>query len=330
MKKLELHNFQAHEKSILKLSPSLNSITGQSDQGKTSILRAIKWIKDNRPRGDAFIRHNTKQAVVILDEITHITGTGGNTYKYQDNTYRALKGEVPEQITDALNIGEDNIQEQHDSIFLLNISPGKVAQKLSELAQLERTTRALSYIKSKIRTVNEEVKATEASIVSNTEVCDKLEFIEDINNEYTQIEFKQAQIESLRQAHSTISLAIKKASDESYKLLTFKNTDDAITAIDSIIKNTIEYTHYKKTLCTLKQVINTIQETQEKVNIRIPNLRVDRLILYKEKLVSLNRAILKIKKEKENLNNIVREHEIILEQWGEMKGKECPLCGKPL
>ena len=43
IKKIELHNFQSHEYTEMEFDRGLNVILGNSDVGKTAILRAIKW-----------------------------------------------------------------------------------------------------------------------------------------------------------------------------------------------------------------------------------------------------------------------------------------------
>ncbi len=59
IKSAKLINFQSHIDSLLEFHSGVNSITGQSDSGKSSILRAINWVIHNKPSGDAFIIQNS-------------------------------------------------------------------------------------------------------------------------------------------------------------------------------------------------------------------------------------------------------------------------------
>ncbi|WP_035425703.1 AAA family ATPase, partial [Halalkalibacterium ligniniphilum] len=53
---VRLENFQSHLDTSIDFSTGLNVIVGQSDSGKTSILRAIRWVLYNQPRGTDFMR----------------------------------------------------------------------------------------------------------------------------------------------------------------------------------------------------------------------------------------------------------------------------------
>ena len=51
---LQINNFQSHKYSVMELHKGVNVIIGPSDSGKTTILRALRWLVWNRPSGDAF------------------------------------------------------------------------------------------------------------------------------------------------------------------------------------------------------------------------------------------------------------------------------------
>lgn len=64
IKKVELNNFQSHDYTEMKFDRGLNVILGNSDVGKTAILRAIKWALYNEPKGDYFIRQGERDVSV--------------------------------------------------------------------------------------------------------------------------------------------------------------------------------------------------------------------------------------------------------------------------
>ena len=53
-KYLHLINFQSHLNTVIELHPGLNILVGESDQGKTAIIRALRWLFYNEPRGTGF------------------------------------------------------------------------------------------------------------------------------------------------------------------------------------------------------------------------------------------------------------------------------------
>ena len=54
IQKLNIQNFQSHKDTKLEFHPGVNVIIGQSDSGKTAIIRALRWLIWNRPGGDDF------------------------------------------------------------------------------------------------------------------------------------------------------------------------------------------------------------------------------------------------------------------------------------
>ena len=55
VKSIDMENFQSHEKTHVDFDAGLNIIIGESNNGKTSILRAMDWVVDNQPLGTDFI-----------------------------------------------------------------------------------------------------------------------------------------------------------------------------------------------------------------------------------------------------------------------------------
>lgn len=75
IKHVEIKNFQSHEYTIVEFKDGLNTIIGESNSGKTSILRAIRWCLDNDPKGSDFITtgRDDCSVTIIFDDGTSIT-----------------------------------------------------------------------------------------------------------------------------------------------------------------------------------------------------------------------------------------------------------------
>lgn len=158
---LILNNFQAHQFSELELSEGVNIITGTSNSGKTSIVRALAWVMNNRPRGDGIIRKGTEESfvAVVLDNagVTRRRNKKFNGYevdcKSQEHTVKleALGGDVPKEVSEVLNLTDINMQEQFSPYFLVMDSPGKVGQYINSITKLSELDQVISSIGSKIR-----------------------------------------------------------------------------------------------------------------------------------------------------------------------------------
>lgn len=99
---LELENFQCHARTRLAFSPGLNVIVGPSDQGKTAIIRALRWVLYNEPRGSDFVRVGAEscRVTVTFDDGTRITREKGpRTNRYvieKDGERREFNTVTPE------------------------------------------------------------------------------------------------------------------------------------------------------------------------------------------------------------------------------------------
>lgn len=66
IRRVVIENFQSHERSELDFSQGLNVIIGPSDNGKSAVLRAIRWALYNEPRGSDFVRSGARECRVTV------------------------------------------------------------------------------------------------------------------------------------------------------------------------------------------------------------------------------------------------------------------------
>jgi exonuclease SbcC len=64
--KVIVENFQSHVRSELTFTKGLNVIIGPSDNGKSAILRALRWALYNEPRGSEFVRSGARECRVTV------------------------------------------------------------------------------------------------------------------------------------------------------------------------------------------------------------------------------------------------------------------------
>lgn len=143
-----LKNFQAHKDTTVQFDNGLNIIVGESNNGKTSILRGILWAIDNQPLGNDFIMAGENECSVLIAFNDGTSIKRGRTIKdtgyyeityYDDNgvlqtaTYRGFTNAVPVEVANVhqmpkVNITKDiethlNVLSQLDGPFLLTESP---------------------------------------------------------------------------------------------------------------------------------------------------------------------------------------------------------------
>jgi len=162
IKSIRLLNFQGHKDSALEFNPGFNVIIGDSDKGKSSIVRAEEWVRTNRPRGvDTILRHNASEVSVVLTTETSTiernrTKRDTGSYLLNTETFSVMGGDVPLPVQNALNMDDINVQLQLDGHFLILETPGKAASLINRITKLDRIDSALSKLKSMKMTGNKE------------------------------------------------------------------------------------------------------------------------------------------------------------------------------
>jgi len=165
---LELLDFQPHRRLRLRLEP-ITTLVGPSDRGKSSVIRAVRWLVQNRPQGEQLVRHGAARAQVRVRIENHTVGRqrgSQNLYWLDKQEFRAFGSSVPEPIASFLNLGELNFQLQHDPLFLLASSPGEVARELNQIVDLSVIDRVLQALQSRQRENQSERKLLAARVES--------------------------------------------------------------------------------------------------------------------------------------------------------------------
>jgi len=149
--KLQIENYESHQKTTLNFGPGITVITGATDQGKSAIRRSMEWVCLNRPLGMDFISWGQNKTVVTLDGVAKSRSPKSHVYEVGGHKYKAFRAEVPAPVYDELKISEYNFQRQHNAYFLINDSPGQVARTLNKVADLTLIDKTLAEGKSRLR-----------------------------------------------------------------------------------------------------------------------------------------------------------------------------------
>ena len=169
--KVEIKNFLSHKHTVIDLHPDLNVLIGETNSGKSAILRAILWCLYNEPKGIEFLRTGEKKVSVTCHfsngyqiERTRTDSQSGY-YEITDangekQRFSGFGNEVPIQIFDlhqmpAVFLAKDmamklNVNEQLEGPFLIAESPQRKAQMVGRLVGTQ-------YIDHAIKQLNKEV-----------------------------------------------------------------------------------------------------------------------------------------------------------------------------
>jgi chromosome segregation ATPase len=347
-KQLTIENFQSHKKSVLDFSPGINSVVGPSDSGKSAVLRGLQWLIYNRPGGESFVSYWAKNdkgkingncKINIICNSHHITRgktSSFNGYVHNGNEYAAVRADVPETISTALNLSEVNIQKQISLPFLISKTSGEIARFLNKIIKLETIDTALYSIGKKQRENQTGLKQAENNIQTYTEQLKDLEWLDKYEKLLGQAEKLQVKLDGVSRDLTGITENIEvykqNKLDIKYK---FKPILEKEKEISRVIEINNSISDCKNEIFTLEE--NIIQFKSQEDIIK----SAEKYILisekgYIEKIIALESEILSVKNEKNIVEaaatsyNILREdieeYELNIKKIEVELPDVCPMC----
>ena len=173
--KLTLSNFQIHQKPTTLDIPE-NEITyveGDSDTGKSSRLRAMRWLCENKPDGGSFVTFKQPRgtnSLVRLEEdgrvIERERGKSKNLYRMDGETFEAFGRSVPEPIAKFLALSPYAFQLQGEVPFLIGASPTDAAKILSDACGLGVIDTAVQFVRGKKAVAEADIRKSEILLES--------------------------------------------------------------------------------------------------------------------------------------------------------------------
>jgi DNA repair protein SbcC/Rad50 len=299
IKQLIIHNFQSHADTVLDLDLGVNLITGQSDSGKTAIIRALKWLATNRPLGDGFRSWGSKDATsvsVILDDeslLTHRPSKYILTKNLEVSEWNAVGTGVPETVQQTLNISDLSWQSQMDPPFLLSDSPGEVARTLNEVADLDK-------IDSTLVNINRMARDNRTQLTAEVQHGRELELqLSEFRNLDDWLARADQLAEQKRKADALDSLA-----ESGMEVLDeYKQVKARISSLRT------DFSNIETGLDSLKNVIGELNEQEKQLD--------DASTL----LQQVNCVTARLK---QTANALKKQEEL----WKEKSKDRCPLCGR--
>jgi exonuclease SbcC len=343
---LKITNFQSHKKSIISFGPHVNVIIGRSDSGKTAIIRALRWLIQNRPTGFSFKSDFSDPDDSTEVELTFSDGTrigrgkttNDNFYWLDDEVWESFGVDVPDRIKQILNFGPYNIQYQMDRPFLLAETPGNAAQIINKALNLNiiddiftKLNRQSYDLKATIKNVTMELEQISGKL-SQYEYLPKLAdmvnhmqvILADLTHTVNELDSLKGMVsdlqEVLKQYHRFDGLHLA----NELMVNIFKDHSDLVSSSEQMkeIKEILTKINiYKVEQERLNEVVKVtpILATTEKLNGEY-GLLVEKM----EKLGSIVNDINSTMMKRDKLMSIYNE---MVEKYLQMVPNECPLCG---
>ena len=200
--KVEIDNFQAHKHKVIDFVNGLNVIKGESNSGKTAILRAIYWALYDKPNGSDFIKTGAKSCRVrlhlsngyIIERKRSRSSSGTYTLISPDGSVQDFKGfsnNIPVDITNAHQMPElkingtsyrINIASQLDQPFLVGNSSSERISMIGSLVDADRADEAKKEFNLEKRRKETEKKQLQGLLQENMTKLTKYDYLQNMKS----------------------------------------------------------------------------------------------------------------------------------------------------
>ncbi|MDY6957781.1 MAG: AAA family ATPase [Halobacteriota archaeon] len=215
--KIKLNNIQGHKATVLYLDPGVNVIKGRSHSGKSSIIRGIRWLFFNEPKGidlRSWDGSDKEQIDFSIEfgleghEIKRFKKGIENGYYLDWEKLKAIRFAVPQEVKEAFPISPINFQPQSELYFLFNNSPGEVAEKLNEIAKISEVDKCYKAINSIIRETSHEVNSLKSRIERTEKEIKDLAWVDIAKKMFDEVDSNLEQVNKLESEISELEHSI--------------------------------------------------------------------------------------------------------------------------
>lgn len=243
--RIELRNIQSHKDSELVFSKGVNAIVGSSNSGKTAILRALYWVRYNRPLGiDNLASHWIFNGENLAGEISvKVTQNNReierkrtktvNQYIVDGEVLNVVKTDVPAVVESAMNLTETNIQKQQDAPFLLSQSSSQVAQYFNRVVKLDVIDRVLTKAEIERRRINSEINATNSRITELEHRFDEFSFVDSAKIIISRFDVVDCEKNKLISELEKLEKDFEKYEKAKSKIIDLETQKDLVTCLES-------------------------------------------------------------------------------------------------
>ncbi len=260
LKSLTISNFQVYENFVLEFDPLVTTIVGPTDAGKSTLLRALRWVCLNQPGGEEFMRHGTKEVEAILKVEEHtIARYKGkqNLYHLDDKDYKSFGQTVPEPIAQLLNVTSLSFQDQITLPFWFCLPAPQVGRELNSIVNLGVIDQVVAYVATELRQVKAEVEFTSQRLDEARAGRDRLQWVTDADQELLELEQLYSECEETRKTVSKITSALEDG--EKLKEQQDRVVNAKLGALE-LIRTCEQYASLHEETSNLEQLITNARE----------------------------------------------------------------------
>jgi exonuclease SbcC len=347
IERLILQNVQSHKNSEFTFHKGVNVIVGPTDGGKSAVIRALKKLIQNRPLGSE-MRSWWKNSEMFIQAytddnytITYTDDGREKQYDLNELTFKAFGTSVPEEIQQALNISEINLQSQLDSHFLLSQSAGEVAQHFNRIAHLDKIDTGLQNIQRWIREISANISYKTEQLKQQETELSKFNYLERFEIEVEVLEEMERKRLIKQQKQLKLKSLISQLQKIDLELEEYSEILKADFILTDVLKKTEEKKQLNKNFRELNLLVNDIKATNTEIEETRNLLSLDGKITKIQKLIQTKENIqtkkVRLEQALKSINSINKKLEdsnvlwiVTKKEFEANMGNTCILCGTKL
>ncbi|WP_100373134.1 AAA family ATPase [Bacillus sp. FJAT-45037] len=277
---VRLENFQSHLDTTIELNKGLNVLVGQSDSGKTAIIRALKWLLYNQPRGTDFIRVGADFVRVTVQlsngiQITRERTSSKNRYIIREDQKDDLVLEgfgihVPDEVLKAhgmrpLRIDRDHelaihLSGQLDGPFLLEQTSSLRAKTIGRISGAHYLDMAIRDTSKDLSGLTQRVKLEEGEL---DQLTSELEPFESLDKQRAELDRGEEALQVLREKHELLN-RFKQQKERVHKLQLEKDeTEKTYRLVEKIEDWNMKFEAIKQTFSYAKLLQHKLDSLNE-------------------------------------------------------------------
>jgi DNA repair exonuclease SbcCD ATPase subunit len=245
IKSIELVNIQKHKHITLSLS-GINVLVGETESGKTSILRGILWNILNNTSGEKLLNNDGAKACSVTitcgdDVVSRNWSKTENTYTLNGKKFSAIRTSVPDEVSKLYAVDSVNIQRRRDVPFMVYYKDTECAKQFGDMLDVSEIDRTIGASNAHVRELKTECDALSAAVSSGEKELEELSFVDEAAESFSAIKelVLAADSEERKQERlGVLSDKLTQAAEYTNKYIALGDALKQFTALDKFSEDT--------------------------------------------------------------------------------------------
>jgi len=343
LRAIRLKNFQSHKDSFLEFADGVNVIVGDSDVGKSAIIRAILWLLTNKTKKNyqSYWSNNIEVELAADDwAIKRMKGKNINEYclikNDKERVIKAVGQSVPEEILKVINMNPAiNIQMQLEPVFFLSLTSGQATDFLNKTIGLDLASLLERELNSVLRNEKEELKKIKEEKEEIRVKLERTSWITEVERELKEVKKLHFEYQKKKKLISEI----EKINEVKKQLISLER----ITSLESEVEHLFflyeAYTQIRERIKELSSLVlqverikSEIEKEREIFSLSNKVSAIEELIFLienkKKKKDELKKISLQVRETGELIERVVRQISNLSKRFESLMPEVCPLCGQ--